>query len=678
MPLRLPLLRTVLLACALLPATPTVSAADAHRAKPAAKAVQAKAGKPVAKPAAARSIDALDRAREAYARGDLATLQMLLPQVADQPLGDYVLLWSLTQRLGRSTETVLPQEIDAFLARHGDDALGERLRRELLRAAVRDGRWSEALRHYRALAKPDRDAQCWGTLAWIQDRPQSGVPTNDVLRLLVSTPRPGTECLPLFATAAFQGRLDRQTLRQRLYASLAQSGLGAAQDWRELAGMSDDEWRDVELATRTPAAALAQPAASPAALAAALIALEKEDPEAAHERLTALGDRLEPEARDIVRWSLVLYAAKRRLPQANAWADEITLSPLWIEPARWAVRAALAAQDWVKVWQRIEALPPGERERNEWRYWQGYALKQLGKDELAEAIFRKLERGDDYYAMLAARALGHPWRLPPQSPPPSQRDVLAIERHPVLVRILALAERNWLTEANREIDAWSRKLPAAQMRAAALALSDAGHLDLAIRLAEGTDDDGFLVARYPLAYRELVERYAAEQNIDPAWVWGLMRQESRFRADARSSSGALGLMQIMPATGKWLAGKLGIPRFDVARLRDPDTNVMLGVTYMRMVTEQLDGHPVLATGAYNAGPGRMGRLRPQQALETEIYIENLPIDETRDYIKKVLANTVVYSAILNGGRGKDITEFLLPLPGLGNAAGAPAPVLDNG
>jgi soluble lytic murein transglycosylase len=192
------------------------------------------------------------------------------------------------------------------------------------------------------------------------------------------------------------------------------------------------------------------------------------------------------------------------------------------------------------------------------------------------------------------------------------------------------------------------------------------------------DDDGFLLARYPLAYRELVERYAAQQNVDPAWVWGLIRQESRFRADARSSSGALGLMQIMPATGKWLAGKLGIPRFDVARLRDPDTNVMLGVTYMRMVTEQLDGHPVLATGAYNAGPGRMGRLRPQQALETEIYIENLPIDETRDYIKKVLANTVVYSAILNGGKGKDITDFLLPLPGLSNAAGAPAPVLDNG
>jgi soluble lytic murein transglycosylase len=202
-----------LLACALLPAAASVAAADSHRAKPNAKAVQAKAGKPTPKPVAARSIDALDRAREAYARGDLATLQMLLPQVADQPLGDYVLLWSLTQRLGRSTETVLPQEIDAFLSRHGDDALGERLRRELLRAAVRDGRWSEALRHYRALVKPDREAQCWGTLAWIQDQPQSGVPTNDVLRLLVSAPRPGTECLPLNAAAAFQGRLDRQTLR---------------------------------------------------------------------------------------------------------------------------------------------------------------------------------------------------------------------------------------------------------------------------------------------------------------------------------------------------------------------------------------------------------------------------------------------------------------------------------
>lgn len=677
MPLRPALLCTALLAVALLPGAPAVSASEGQRTKPAPKAVAAKAHA-APRPTAPSGPDAIDRARSAYARGDLATVLQQLPQVTAHPLGDYVLLWSLIQRLGRPSETVQPQEIEAFLARHGDDALGERLRRELLRTAVREERWSEALQHYRTLVKPDRDAQCWGTLAWIQDQPLSGIPTNDVLRLLVSSPRPGTECVPLFATAAQQGRIDQRTLRQRLYASLAQSGPSAAKEWRALAGLSEREWLDLEHATRDPLATFALPDASSTTLAAALIALQKEDPEAAHEWLLTVSERLDPEARDVVRWSLVLYAAKRRLPQANAWADEITLSPLWTEPARWAVRAALAAQDWPKVWQRIEALPPGERERNEWRYWQGYALQQLGKSELAEAIFRTLERGDDYYAMLAAHALGHRWRLPPQSPPPSPPEVREIERHPVVVRILALAERNWFFEAAREVEALGRKLSVPQARAASVALTQAGHFDLAIRLAESMDDDGFLLARYPLAYRELVERYAAQQNVDPAWVWGLIRQESRFRADARSSSGALGLMQIMPATGKWLAGKLGIPRFDVARLRDPDTNVMLGITYMRMVTEQLDGHPVLATGAYNAGPGRMGRLRPQQALETEIYIENLPIDETRDYIKKVLANTVVYSAILNAGKGKDITDFLVPLPGLDNAAGAPAPVLDNG
>jgi soluble lytic murein transglycosylase len=143
-------------------------------------------------------------------------------------------------------------------------------------------------------------------------------------------------------------------------------------------------------------------------------------------------------------------------------------------------------------------------------------------------------------------------------------------------------------------------------------------------------------------------RRAGEIGLDPAYVYGLIRQESRFVMDARSNVGASGLMQVMPPTARWTARKLGMMNFTPAQLADRDTNIAIGTGYLKLVLDDFDGSMPLAAAAYNAGPSRSRNWRNGPVLEAAAWAENVPFPETRDYVKKVLSNTTVYAAILTG------------------------------
>jgi soluble lytic murein transglycosylase len=186
-----------------------------------------------------------------------------------------------------------------------------------------------------------------------------------------------------------------------------------------------------------------------------------------------------------------------------------------------------------------------------------------------------------------------------------------------------------------------------------LAASDiaqrAGVFDRAIAAADRTKSEHDYSLRYLSPFSDQIRPAARNQSLDDAWVYGLMRQESRFVTNAKSTVGASGLMQLMPATAKWVAKKIGLKDFHQGQVNDTDTNVLLGTSYMRMVMEDLDNHPVLASAAYNAGPGRARKWRADMAIEGAVYAETIPFSETRDYVKKVMSNSVYYSALFNGG-----------------------------
>jgi soluble lytic murein transglycosylase len=182
-------------------------------------------------------------------------------------------------------------------------------------------------------------------------------------------------------------------------------------------------------------------------------------------------------------------------------------------------------------------------------------------------------------------------------------------------------------------------------------------IDRAINTADRTRAEHDYTLRYPTPFLDQVAPRVRDVELDPAWVYGLMRQESRFIMDAKSSAGAKGLMQLMPATAKWVAKKIGMAHYHPGKVTDMDVNVTLGTHYMRMVMDSLDKHPVLASAAYNAGPGRARKWRAETPLEGAVYAESIPFNETRDYVKKVMANAMYYSAV-KGLAGPSLTARL--------------------
>jgi len=200
------------------------------------------------------------------------------------------------------------------------------------------------------------------------------------------------------------------------------------------------------------------------------------------------------------------------------------------------------------------------------------------------------------------------------------------------------------TESLREWISAVRGLPDDGLLLAADFARRQGLYDRAINTAERTRDLHDFELRFLAPYRELAQRAAEENGVDEAWVFGLIRQESRFTPVARSRVGATGLMQIMPATAKWIARQLGVKRFDSREMDDPERNIQFGTYYLRHIQDSLDGSPVLATAAYNAGPGRAQRWRTGEPMEAAVYIETIPFNETRDYVKKVMSNAMYYAA----------------------------------
>jgi soluble lytic murein transglycosylase len=258
--------------------------------------------------------------------------------------------------------------------------------------------------------------------------------------------------------------------------------------------------------------------------------------------------------------------------------------------------------------------------------------------------FLALSREHHYYGQLAQEELGPVMQAPVSSIKTSSDDIAAMARQPGIARAVALYALGLRSEATQEWN-WSiQNFSDPQLLAAAELARRMDWYDRAINTAERTRELHDFDLRFLAPYRELAQKAARENEIDEAWVFGLMRQESRFINVARSSVGASGLMQIMPATARWIAKQLGIKRFHPREMQDPAKNIQFGAYYLKHVQTSLDGSPVLATAAYNAGPSRAQRWRDTQPMEAAVYIESIPFAETRDYVKKVMSNAMYYAA----------------------------------
>jgi soluble lytic murein transglycosylase len=310
------------------------------------------------------------------------------------------------------------------------------------------------------------------------------------------------------------------------------------------------------------------------------------------------------------------------------------------------VRTALRQQQWSLVLSAIEQLPDQLRQANEWTYWQARALDQLGMDALAKEKMEKLATERSYYGFMAADYLGWPYRMNDSSEMLIKGDIKDLQGLQKLNELRAVGLDTW---ARREWQHMLNHLGSEQKQMAAMIAHEAGWHDLVFMTAGDTGLEDNLQLRFPTAYRETVEKAVSEHAIDPAWVMGVMRRESAFRPDARSSSGAMGLMQVMPATGRQVARTLKAPIKKINELFGVERNIEIGSAYLQSLNQRFNQNMVLATAAYNAGPHKVSQwLPPHEGLPADVWIDTIPYRETREYTRAVISYAVVFSWRLRG------------------------------
>ena len=371
---------------------------------------------------------------------------------------------------------------------------------------------------------------------------------------------------------------------------------------------------------------------------------------------------------------LALQAAQRQEPQALQWfkaADELDKNAsLNKDQLAWFVRAALRDKNWPMVLKSVAKMPPEQAEEGAWRYWKARALTAQGQTLEANTLYAKLSTERHFYGWLAQDELKDYLSAPLNSYKVSDVEVGEIANLPAFQRAEALLRNDLKWEAKTEWAQATKGFDDKQLLAAAEFAARKNWYDLAIATADKTTETHNFALRYPAPYRNLMKPAARDQAIDEAWVYGITRQESRFVYSAKSNVGASGLMQLMPATAKWAAKRVGMD-YNHSMIHELDTNIALGTYYLRYTLDLFNGQEVMATAAYNAGPNRAKKWQASAPLEGAIYAETIPFSETRLYVQKVMANAHLYAFQL-GLKSTSLKQRLGIIPG--NLA---APVEDN-
>ncbi len=607
---------------------------------------------------AAPGDDRVLAAREAFRNGERIKLDAQINfmrsenrQNEHHDLEPWVEYWQLRQRLDDGSTDGVAE----FLTRQSGSYLAERLRGDWLKFLGKRHEWEAFQREYPQLQQSDTELVCYA----LQGR---SVLQNDPLALDEARPLwfrvldlPAS-CVPLMERLIVAGRLDVDDVWERIRRQLEAKRISAARHTAEYLPVSQmPAVKTLETVTDKPQRYLDRLAKNFAAtrlgremVLCAMQRLARNDPAGTASRWQNMQSKFSDAERGYVWGQIAWQAAQRHLPEALSWyalAGQSRDLKLTDEQLAWQARAALRAHDWTMVQSAIQQMPLQMAAQPDWIYWQARALASHGRFDEARALYLKISGQPSFYSNLADEELGQLIVVPPRAMPPTKEELAAARETPGLRRALALFRLDMRLEGIREWNWTLRNMNDRQLLAAADLARRSEIFDRAIYTADRTQGQHDYALRYLAPYRDSVVAQAKEMSLDSGWVYGLMRQESRFVMNAQSGVGAKGLMQLMPKTAKWVAKKIGLKNYRPSQVTTMDTNVALGTNYLRMVLTDLDNQPMLASAAYNAGPGRARRWRGDSPLEGAIYAETIPIDETRDYVKKVMSNSVYYSAL---------------------------------
>ncbi|MES2955894.1 MAG: transglycosylase SLT domain-containing protein [Pseudomonadota bacterium] len=618
-----------------------------------------------------RGDEVLLEMNQASKRGDKNRLSALLPQARGHALEAWAAYWEIRARLGEASA----QEVQDVMARYAGSYQEDRLRNDWLLLLGQRRDWAAFAAEYPNYRMgDDRDVRCYALLVEHLKNPGADARLAEEVRRNWFAQREASDGCNAAASRLIGNRnLTTQDAWIKARLATEANRPRAARDAVEI--IAPEAVSLVNELHASPARFLTTKVIAISKvrkeiIVLALVKLASTDAEGAARFMEdKWATQLSDEERNWV-WGAIGRQAASRLASTDSvgyFARVTKDTDLSDDMLGWKVRAALRAGStprWPLVLAGINAMSEGARKEPVWAYWKARALLSNAPAAAASApvppqraealaLLQSMASVRGFYEQLALEELGQKITLPARPPALTAEEKEAARLNPGLNRsayAIAIGLRSeGVREWNYSTNLHTRGgMNERELLAAAQFACDRSIWDRCINTSERTPNAFDAEQRFPMPFREAVTQRSQGIGLDPAYVYGLIRQESRFIMDARSGVGASGLMQVMPATARETARHIGLTGFTADQINDRDTNIIIGTAYLKRALDDFGGSMPLAAAAYNAGPGRPRSWRNGPVIEAAIWAENVPFSETRDYVKKVLSNTTNYAALISG------------------------------
>lgn len=589
------------------------------------------------------------QAEQALRKHHYRTFDRLTAKLQDYPLLPYLQYRKMRRQIGKLER----ETIDEFFASNEPSQITSRLRQSLLKYYARKQRWDDFLHFYEP--QTSTTLRCHHLTALIKTGQQ------DLAMTLVEPIWLSARSQPKACNKAFQawekaGHRTHELTWQRIELAMSRGRTHLAKHLAKSLNNIDRKWVELWIgAHRNPH------------IVTGHSRLKAEHPMASRIMIHAIKRQARKDLDKAVRlWHTLdlkhhftqaeqyavyrhigLTMARRHHADAEHWLIKIPSEYADSQVAEWLIRTSIRHADWQQTIETIESLAAKEQSNLRWQFWWAYANEQLGNRLDAEGIYHYLANRRSYYGFLAADQLELPYAFENRPLEIDDHELAVLSHYPEAIRAKEFYEVNKITDARREWRQLALRLSQQEKLTASKLAQYWGWHDRAIVTMGKTKYRDDIELRFPLPLKEKVAKYSQNNKIDPALTYAIIRRESAFMADARSSQGALGLMQIRPRTARSVARSMKVRYRGKRSLLQEDTNLNLGTGYLSKMLKRHNLQPVLATAAYNAGPHRVKKWLPEdQEMDAIRWIETIPFTETREYVSNVLAYTTIYQHLM--------------------------------
>lgn len=603
-------------------------------------------------------------AERALRDGERALYRRLREGLRDYPLYPDLYYAELSGRIDSADK----DELTRFLGDFAGSRAAERLRAALQKRYAAQGRWQDWLKLDRPGGGVSED--CRRRHAWLEtgkrERAFDGL--ADIWLNGRSLPN---SCDPLFLAWHEAGGLSRELVWQRASLAMRAGQSGVIRFMRRYLPEEDHALLEVAVeATANPLRVLSKKrehAEHPElgrVLCGAVARAARSKPDAAAGAFKRIKAEYKPadEHRDLAAMAIGLAYANKDDPRAIRWLDRINGHQIGNDLLEARLRAGVKLKLWTVYTRWMDDAPAELANKTEWQYWKARSLELRGYEASAKAAFAEVTPDRSLWAFLAAERAGKPFEFGERTVPVSDAQRRAIVEGGVFARMREFKALGRERAADAEWRALLGQLDLAGRMAAAKLASERGEHRRAILTLARTDYWDDLKIRFPIEHRPMMRVRALIAGVPEPWLFAVMRQESLLDPLIRSQVGATGLMQLMPATARSVARRMGHDRPSVDDLKQPRHNLLFGSAYLARMARRYDGNAVLATAAYNAGPGNVDKWLPDETMDADLWIMSIPFRETRTYVRRVLAYRVIYAHRL-GLEPTPLRQVMQAIPG---------------